>query len=67
MKTSKKYTLEFDETPSLIFVQGEVGNDFKLYQDGEEVRGIRNIRIYAGYDDATTHEVEYLTGKTAKG
>jgi hypothetical protein len=67
MKANKKYTLEFDETPSLIFVQGEVGNDFKLYQDGEEVRGIRSVRIYAGYDDVTTHEVEYLTGKTAKG
>jgi len=60
----RKFTLEFDEAPPLVFVQNRVGNDFVLYQDGKEVRGIRSLLIRAGYDDATTHEVEYLTGKT---
>jgi hypothetical protein len=66
MKATKKFTIEFDEQPSLVFVQGKVGNDFEVYQDGEKVKGIRTISIDAGYYDATTHEIEYLTGTTAK-
>jgi hypothetical protein len=61
---TRKFVLEFDEAPPLVFVQNKVGSDFTLYQDGKNVRGIRSLKIYAGYDEATTHEVEYLTGKT---
>ncbi len=60
----RKFVLEFDEVPPLVFVQYEVGNKFDVYQDGENVRGLRHIKIYAGFDEVTTHEVEYLTGKT---
>jgi hypothetical protein len=60
----KKIVLEFDETPTLVFVQNRVGNDFDVYQDGKKVNGIRSIVIRAGFDDATTHEIEYLTGCT---
>lgn len=60
----RKFVLEFDEAPPLIFVQNRVGSDCVLYQDGKKVNGIRSLRIYAGYDDATTHEITYLTGAT---
>lgn len=60
----RKFTLEFDEAPPLVFVQNRLGNDFELYQDGKKVNGIRSLSINAGYDDFTTHEVEYMTGKT---
>lgn len=61
---NRKFTLEFDECPPLIFVQNKKGNDITVYQDGNKVRGIRSIVIRAGYEDFTTHEIEYLTGAT---
>lgn len=61
---NEKVTLEFDKEPTLIFVQRKPGNDFNVYQDGEEVKGIRTIRIDAVYNEFTTHEIEYLTGQT---
>lgn len=59
-----KFVMELDEEPALVFIQKKVGNLFKVYQDGEEVKGIRKIRIDAEFDSATTHEIEFLTGAT---
>lgn len=59
-----KFILEFDEAPPLVFIQNRAGSDFRLYQDGKIVRGIRNVSVFAHYDSPTTHEIEYLTGKT---
>lgn len=64
MEEKKKFVLEFDEAPALVFVQEKVGSQCGIYQDGKEVKGVRNVRIYAAYDEATTHEIEYLTGAT---
>lgn len=50
----------------LIFVQNAAGDSFTVYQDGKEVRGIRSIRIDAGVEEFTTHEIEYVTGATAE-
>lgn len=50
----------------LVFVQNAAGDKFTVYQDGKEVRGIRSIRIDAGVDEFTTHEIEYVTGATAE-
>lgn len=60
----KKYVLELDEKPALVFIQEQAGKHFKVYQDGEEVKGARTIRIHASFDEHTTHEIEYLTGRT---
>lgn len=61
----KKFTLEFDKEPSLVFVHyGNKPNDFDVYQDGKLVKGIRNIDINADYESYTTHRIEYLTGFT---
>lgn len=62
-----KLTIDLDEKPALVFVQGKGGNEFKVFQDGKEVHGIKSVRIYAGFDDYTTHEIEYLTGATKEG
>ncbi len=64
MEEKEKFILELENEPTLVFVQNGAGSDFKLYQDGEEVKGIRSVRIYADWYNPTTHEVEYLTGKT---
>jgi hypothetical protein len=62
----KKFILEFDEEPALVFVQRKSGDirNAELYQDGEEVKGCRTVRIDAGLDNLTTHEIEYLSGST---
>lgn len=60
----KKFALEFEEEPVLVFVQHRLGDTFELYQDGEPVRGIREVNISAGYRIATEHEIKYLTGAT---
>lgn len=61
MNLKKRIILEFDEVPKLIFVQGARLNDRALYIDGKKVKGIRRVRIEAGLDEITTHEVEYVT------
>lgn len=63
----KKFILEFDEEPALVFIQhksGSISGDAHLYQDGQEVKGWRNVVIRCGIDEITTHEVEYVTGAT---
>jgi hypothetical protein len=64
VEVKKKFILELDEEPALVFVQKGLKCGFTLYQDGKEVKGIRNLKIYAGYDSITTHEIEYVTGAT---
>lgn len=59
-----KLSIDLNEKPALVFVQDKFGSGITLYQDGKKVNGIRSLRIYAGYDEATTHEIEYLTGAT---
>jgi hypothetical protein len=62
-----KFVLEFDEEPALVFVQKKTSagiRDAELYQDGEAVRGWRELTIRAAIHDITTHEVEYITGQT---
>lgn len=64
MANDKKFVLEFDEPPALVFVQHEVGCRFEVYQDGKRLHGVRSIKIRAGIDEITTHEIELVTGKT---
>jgi hypothetical protein len=66
-KMKKKFILEFDEEPALVFIQHKTGSivgDAELYQDGIKVKGWRDLSIRASVDDFTTHEVEYITGQT---
>lgn len=64
---NKKFSIEFDEVPSLLFVQRSVKlGDFDVYQDGKIVNGIRYVDIDASYDSPTTHRIEYATGLTKK-
>lgn len=64
----RKFTLEFDEVPALVFVQRRagtvLGGNADIYVDGIIPDGVRRITIHAGIDDITTHEIEYLTGRT---
>ena len=64
VEAKKKFILEFDEPPALIFIQEKAGPKCEVYQDGERVEGIRSVKIIAAYDEPTTHEIEYLTGMT---
>lgn len=58
----KKFILELDEVPKLLFISADgKGRNDRLYVTGKEVTGTRSIHIHSAYDDATTHEVEYLT------
>jgi len=57
------------ETPpvigaALVFVQRGRGSDWEIWQDGKRLNGVRSVVIRADYADATTHEVEFLTGAT---
>jgi uncharacterized protein (DUF169 family) len=67
-RMKRKFVLELDEAPALVFVQNRAGlcsfDNAVLYVDGEKVHGIRSLRIDASVDDITTHEIEYLTGMT---
>ncbi|WEK53332.1 MAG: hypothetical protein P0Y55_12130 [Candidatus Cohnella colombiensis] len=56
-----------EAAPSLVFIQDKGGRIAKVYQDGKQLRGVRSITIRASTDEATTHEIEYVTGYTAKG
>lgn len=65
----KKFILEFDEEPALVFIQhksGSITGDAQLFQDGREVKGWRSVVIRCGSDEITTHEVEYVTGATKR-
>lgn len=63
MGFKRKFILEYDEQPSLVFVQRKDGHA-EIYQDGELVKGVRNISIDSGINDYTTHEIDYMTGHT---
>jgi predicted nucleic acid-binding Zn-ribbon protein len=63
-KDNKKFMLEFDEPPALVFVQERGSNKVKVYQDGKELHGVRSIDINATAGKITTHTVEYITGHT---
>ena len=52
----------------LVFIQhSDKPGDFIVYQDGNKVEGISEINIFADRSGYTTHEVEYITGKTKAG
>jgi hypothetical protein len=57
--------LMLDQHPALLFVQEKGGHYAKVYQDGQQLKGVRSITIHAAVGEATTHEVEYITGCTA--
>lgn len=69
MEAKKKFVLEFDEAPKLIYVSktGYARKGDTLYIDGKEVKGIRSITIRSSVDCLTTHEVEYVTAAAGKG
>lgn len=46
--------------PPLVFI-AEDACGIDVYQYGEQVRGIRSIRIDSDMDEATTHMIEYVT------
>ena len=60
----RKFILEFDEPPALVFVQHSVGDNCEIYQDGQKLKGVRTITIRAEAGEATTHEIEFVTGAT---
>jgi hypothetical protein len=49
---------------ALVFAQKGIGKDWVLYQDGEEVLGLKSVDIYAYCDDATEHRLTFVTGAT---
>jgi hypothetical protein len=63
---AKKFVLEFDEEPALVFVQHKTGDiqNAEFYQDGKEVKGVVALRIEAEIDHFTTHSIGYMTGAT---
>lgn len=54
-----------EREPSLVFIQRGIGDDFTVIMDGKEVKGLRRISIHAGFDEFTTHNIEYVTGATS--
>ncbi|HHY28444.1 MAG TPA: hypothetical protein GX523_17220 [Desulfitobacterium dehalogenans] len=62
----KKFILEFDEEPSLLFVQEKGKRHPTVYQDGEMVQGIRSIDISSSIDNITIHRIEFATGATKR-
>ncbi len=49
---------------TLVFAQKGIGGDWVLYQDGEEVFGLKEIDIYAYCDAPTEHRLTFATGAT---
>lgn len=60
----RKFILEFDEAPALVFVQKDSKGIIEIYQDGQLLKGVRSIIIEASAGEVTTHAVEYITGRT---
>lgn len=54
----KKYALEFEHKPVLVFIHEKEGEPFKVFKDGEEVLGVRSVRIISDFDDRTTYVIE---------
>lgn len=57
----RKFILELDDEPALLFVL-EKGKRYPvIYQDGKELKGARSIRIQSSVGDLTTHQVEFYS------
>lgn len=63
MSLKKKFVLEFDEAPALIFVSHDGVYDEEIYKNGEKVRHWTGATIYSSLNDVTKHEITYLTAK----
>jgi hypothetical protein len=61
-----KLSLTFDKIPKFVLAS-EDGIKFELLIDGESVKGIRSLTVRGAYDDAMTHEIEYLTAHSGDG
>jgi hypothetical protein len=62
VENKKKFILELDEVPALVFVSKEgIGRHDELYVKGEKVSGTKSVRIVSDLEEFTTHEVEYIT------
>ena len=60
----KKFIIELDEAPALLLIQKKTGWNAEIYQDGEKLKGVRSATIRAAVGEATTHEIEFITGLT---
>ncbi|MEI2356094.1 hypothetical protein [Mesobacillus zeae] len=59
----KKFVLEFDEAPALVFVSHDGRRNEEMYVRGEKEFAWRSVTIRSSLDEFTTHEVEYLSIK----
>jgi hypothetical protein len=49
---------------ALVFVQTGFKNDWVLYQDGVEVKGLKSVEISADIEYPTEHVLKLVTGAT---
>lgn len=52
------------EDHTLVFVQTGIKNDWVVYQDGKEVRGLKQVDIAADIEYPTEHTFRFVTGAT---
>lgn len=59
MNMKKKFILEFDEIPSLLFVSHD-GRSEDIYENGVQVKHWRNAVIRSGIEQVTEYEIEKI-------
>ena len=63
----KKFVLEFDEEPALVFVSREgKGYTDELYINGELAQGVRDLQINSEVEGATEYEANYYVFQQKK-
>ena len=55
--------LDAVQNAALVFIAEKDTNKIIVLQDGKHVDYIRTIDIHAGYNELTTHTIEYVTTK----
>lgn len=58
----KKFVLEFDEAPALLFISHAGGKQEELYIHGEKLRAWRGVTIKSSLNELTSYELDsYIT------
>lgn len=60
-ENKKGFALHFDKTPAFIFVSEDGFNNERIFVNGKEVHGWQSLKLQSELDDATTHEIKFLT------
>ncbi|MGX5574111.1 hypothetical protein ACWKTS_22530 [Bacillus toyonensis] len=62
-ESKKKFNLEFDEPPALVFVAHDTQPCGEVYINGEKIHGVTEINIKASTEEFTNYTMSGFTVK----